>query len=405
MIKKILIIAYACDPYRGSEHGVGWNWTQKLAQFYEIYVITRKDNMKSIEKEIKNSQIGIHFIYIDLPKVLRFWKKGQRGLWIYYVIWQMFAFVKTIELHKKHRFDAFWHLTFGNLWIPPLTALVNNNFIWGPVGGVDTIPFQLWKYLNITGKLKEFIRTSLILSLKFNPLFYIVCTKTKLFLARTPKTVEFLSKFYKGKVLEISETGTITTPKPIIKNSALEKTIIYVGRLEYFKGLNVALTALKHIKEKRPELHWKFIIIGDGPEYRRLQKLAKKLNLVSQTTFTGFLPREEVFKYFENADIFLFPSFREGTSWALVEAMSYGVVPIVLDIGGNSLVVDEKCGIKIRIWKKMNLIDELTKSIIKLLEDDELRKDLSSGAKSKVQKELNWESKIAKVRAALDSLI
>ena len=39
---KVLLSAYACEPNKGSEPGVGWNWAKHLAEKYEIYVITRK---------------------------------------------------------------------------------------------------------------------------------------------------------------------------------------------------------------------------------------------------------------------------------------------------------------------------------------------------------------------------
>ena len=41
--KKILVSAYGCEPGRGSEAGVGWNWVLQLAKEYELYVITREN--------------------------------------------------------------------------------------------------------------------------------------------------------------------------------------------------------------------------------------------------------------------------------------------------------------------------------------------------------------------------
>lgn len=46
---RVLISAYACEPNKGSEPGVGWNWTLQMAKMDEVYVITRSNNRKVIE--------------------------------------------------------------------------------------------------------------------------------------------------------------------------------------------------------------------------------------------------------------------------------------------------------------------------------------------------------------------
>ena len=65
---KILISAYACEPDKGSEPGVGWNWAKQISRFHEVWVITRKNNRPSIEKELEENiyQTYIGFILICL---------------------------------------------------------------------------------------------------------------------------------------------------------------------------------------------------------------------------------------------------------------------------------------------------------------------------------------------------
>jgi len=90
---KVLISAYACEPDKGSEPGVGWNWGKQIAKFAEVWVITRSNNRESIERELhKNPVSNIHFVYYDVPKLLGFWKKKTRGLYPYYILWQIGAY-------------------------------------------------------------------------------------------------------------------------------------------------------------------------------------------------------------------------------------------------------------------------------------------------------------------------
>ena len=87
---KVLLSAYACEPDKGSEPAVGWNWVRQVSRFHEVWVITRANNRKPIEKALaKNPLPNAHFIYFDLPHWARFWKRGQRGAHLYYYLWQL----------------------------------------------------------------------------------------------------------------------------------------------------------------------------------------------------------------------------------------------------------------------------------------------------------------------------
>ena len=63
---KVLVSCYACSPYKGSEPGVGWNMAVALAQYNEVWVVTREKNRSSIEKYIAQHPISnLHFCYHD----------------------------------------------------------------------------------------------------------------------------------------------------------------------------------------------------------------------------------------------------------------------------------------------------------------------------------------------------
>jgi len=83
---KIFVSAYACEPNHGSEIGVGWHWVLEMSKYFELWVLTRKSNKENIENWLKNNPEfnKINFLYYDLPKSLRFWKKGLRSQNILY---------------------------------------------------------------------------------------------------------------------------------------------------------------------------------------------------------------------------------------------------------------------------------------------------------------------------------
>jgi hypothetical protein len=73
---KILISAYACEPNKGSEPGVGRSWLVELAKYHRVWVITRDNNQSSIEGYLKCNpglyNENMKFIYVRLSKMLTF---------------------------------------------------------------------------------------------------------------------------------------------------------------------------------------------------------------------------------------------------------------------------------------------------------------------------------------------
>jgi glycosyltransferase involved in cell wall biosynthesis len=106
--------------------------------------------------------------------------------------------------------------------------------------------------------------------------------------------------------------------------------LLTVGRLTALKGIDKLINAFKLIsKEYLDSIHLN--IVGDGEEMETLKKIVIKLKLEEQITFNGFIELTDPF--YENADIFVFPSADEGFGLALLEAMSYGLACIVNDYG------------------------------------------------------------------------
>ena len=92
-MKTILVSAYAVNPYKGSEDGMGWNMILQIARFNKVIAITRENNKEAIDKYLAENYINeaqnIQFEYFDLPYYLRFWKKKSRGALLYFYLWQI----------------------------------------------------------------------------------------------------------------------------------------------------------------------------------------------------------------------------------------------------------------------------------------------------------------------------
>ena len=116
---NILVSAYGCEPFVGSEAGVGWNWVLQMAKNNRLHVITRENNREKIEINLPvNLRKNIKFYYYDAPAYIRKLKRREKGLYLYYTIWQ-FNIIKIIrKIIETNDIDYTMHLSFGSFWMP-----------------------------------------------------------------------------------------------------------------------------------------------------------------------------------------------------------------------------------------------------------------------------------------------
>ena len=167
--KKILVSAYGCEPGRGSEAGVGWNWVIQLAKEYELYVITRANDREKIEQNIPEElRDSLHFIYYDRKRLVKI-KKREKRLYLYYFFWQT-GIIKIIRrLKREVKFDYSMHLSFGSLWMPTFLPFFKIPFIWGPVGGADGAPKPLLNRMPFKNRMVQKFRYFLVKTSFLNP--------------------------------------------------------------------------------------------------------------------------------------------------------------------------------------------------------------------------------------------
>ncbi len=115
-------------------------------------------------------------------------------------------------------------------------------------------------------------------------------------------------------------------------------TFIMVCRLTDIKNIPNVIRSLKQIifvTEYKPRL----VLLGDGEEKENLKQLVIELEIEGQVSFVGF--QAEVGSYLSKSDVFMIPSFSEGSSVALAEAMMMGLPSIITQVGGASEIIGD----------------------------------------------------------------
>ncbi|MGD0265461.1 MAG: glycosyltransferase family 4 protein [Candidatus Methylomirabilota bacterium] len=153
------------------------------------------------------------------------------------------------------------------------------------------------------------------------------------------------------------------------------ETVLFLGRLDAQKGLDVALDAWALVAARRPAA--RLLLAGDGPARTALEEKARELGLTGRARFLGTRPDPE--RLLQACQILVLPSRSEGMSNALLEAMATGLACVASRIGGNTDLVEHGVtGLLTPPGDAASLADALCA----LLEDKVLRGRLGTAARA-----------------------
>jgi len=118
-------------------------------------------------------------------------------------------------------------------------------------------------------------------------------------------------------------------------DSSKEKSIRVISTRSLRKVYNLPLLMRSVKLAIKQGIKVKCLFLGDGPEKKRLFKLAADLGILAQVKFLGAVEYHEVASYLRKSDIYVSPTLSDGASASLFEAMASGIFPIVSDISAN----------------------------------------------------------------------
>ncbi len=166
--------------------------------------------------------------------------------------------------------------------------------------------------------------------------------------------------------------------------------ILFFGRLNFKKGLNILVQAFSQVAKKRDDVN--LILAGpDNEGYgKKIRSWLRSERVLDRATFTGMLTGEDKLSVLHDADVFVLPSYTENFGISVVEAMACGLPVIISD--------------KVNIWREVAESgagkvapcdpDRFAEIILDLLDNPEMAKQMGRKGKALVKKRFQW-SKIA----------
>jgi glycosyltransferase involved in cell wall biosynthesis len=393
---KVLLSAYACEPNKGSEPGVGWNWALQIGRFQDVWVLTRPCYQNAIEMALLKQPMGnIRWVYFDLPTWARWWNKNDLGIHLHYYLWQIGAYFVGRRLHRRVGFDVAHHITIACYWLPSFLALLPVPFVWGPVGGGESFPNPFRDSLGFYGKAYETLRNFAQGLGRLDPFVRMTVRRARLGLATTRETEKRIQALGCRKTVFYPTVGLCTDDRLLLRTFPIRHDnpfrVVSMGNLLHLKGFELGLRAFANIEPQfSASEYW---IIGDGPERKWLKRLACDLGIGEKVTFLGQLSRAQALDKLYDCDVLLHPSLHDSGGWVCLEAMAAGRPVVCLDLGGPALQVTEETGIKVPAISPDQAVDGMARALSRLAGDLALRVRLGSAARQRVRDSFDWDKK------------
>ncbi|MEZ7509748.1 glycosyltransferase [Cloacibacterium sp. Arc13] len=357
-MKIAIILQQQFDPNAGGVQRVTNNLSELLSVQNDVYIICYNKN--ETNRHVNNIPIMAVKSDIELKNILE-------QLNIEIIINQTGYSVKFTKMLLNITNDK--AKIINNLHINPLNFYDNHKniiqelFNRKKIGFLNTyitrkiiLGYHVWKQNKELGFIVKNTDAFVMLSEKFKPeLFFLV-----------PKLKKYLHKIHGiGNPFQRPEVDIEALPK--------ENVVLFVGRLDLSqKRVDLLLEIWKRLHAHSPD--WKFWVLGDGAEKKSMEKFCLQNNL-DRVQFFGKVKPDE---YYKKAKIFHMTSAFEGFGNVLIEAQSYGCVPMLFDsyAAASDIVHHNQNGILIKAFDCNAYVEET----IKLMESPIKISELSVNA-------------------------
>jgi glycosyltransferase involved in cell wall biosynthesis len=240
--------------------------------------------------------------------------------------------------------------------------------------------------MSLRGRVLETIRDMSNHTITLNPLVRPGYTRAAVIFVSSAETQDLFGGALREKTVVFLGPNLPDLPSAQPRRSwHTPPRFLFVGRLLYWKGVNLAVRSLALVSKQFPGAH--LTIRGSGPERARLEDDIRRLGLQVQVEFIPRLPQEQLFALYESHDLLLFPSLHDSGGFAALEAISYGMPVVCLDLGGPKDLVTSKAGVIVNTVGRntAQVVTALADEIVRLLKSDDRLPELSAGAIARAQ--------------------
>lgn len=163
--------------------------------------------------------------------------------------------------------------------------------------------------------------------------------------------------------------------------------VLFAGNLIQRKGVDVLIKAFSRCAAAHPQA--RLVVIGTGEEEDSLVQLASEAGVAGRVTFAGYKRFSEMPLWHQASDLFIMPSWAEGLSMSILEAMACGraVITSRPDAGEHDAVTPERTG----LLTNYGDVEELARALDRLMSTPELAERMGRAARQVVERRFRWD--------------
>ncbi len=398
-MRDVLLIAPACDGQDVGESWLAHQWAEPLSTRARVTLLTshKRDHVPP-----SHQLSGVRVVeWPEPPGVGRFERFNsllQPGYAPFYVRARRWL---RRELAAGRPFDIAHQVVPVAMRYPcPATGL-GVPVVIGPVGGGLESPPAFVAEEGATPWYQR-LRALDQARLAHDPMLRRTYESAACVVGIAPYVGELLSGLSLQRLEIMSETAVHRVPAAVDRSGRSGTVrLLFVGRVIRTKGLRDAIRALDQVRDLDVALD----VVGDGNDRAACEELVEDLRLQDRVHFHGRLPREEVAEFYETADVFVFPSYREPGGNVALEAMASGLPVIICERGGPGANVDDTCAIRLTAESPTQLAGECADAVRLLVTQPELRGRMGEAGRRKIETTHLWDQRVRQMMALYEEII
>lgn len=367
---KILLLTRFFSP----ETGGGFYLMNLIAELlanngHEVWVIT--NSVEGI-KNPHHKNIKIIFVNHNTKNDMHYWKQIDKIRFLVYGFKIGFSLIRKEKIEIIHS-NAIYPVFLGSLLSfltskPHVMTIHDLHAISG--NEINTLKIDLLQKLKSSAR--YFLEKAMIKS------------KANVIHTVSEATRDDLIKFGATKPMFVVPLGIIL--REPMKSKKIAFQFVNLGRLLFYKNVQVAIKAIKIVKYSFPDI--KMIIIGDGNYKNKLEELVKNLELQKNIIFKGQIENDEKNQIIASSQALIFPSIKEGFGIVILEAFMHKIPVLVSDVRPQSDIVEhQKTGLTI----SPNDENEWAKAIEFILKNPQDALKMGENARDVLEEKYSYE--------------
>ena len=300
---------------------------------------------------------------------------------------------------QENGIRIFHHLTYGNVLWKVSSYGQKQFFVWGPVGGLESIPAEYSRHYDRKSRMIEKVRRTVTSMAVWNRGFRKRCKQANLILCKTEITRNLIPQKYADKAILFTDVAAeISSAFHHSKRTNNNVTeFITVGHLDAWRGFDLVIEAMAGAIALNPNIH--LTIVGSGLDKIRLERLIEKYSLESFVTLTGKVSIETYRELMANADVVVNAALKEGAVTVSFDCMAMGKPLICLDTTGYTRYFTNDYAILIPRKGRAEVIQSLEEAMLRMTQPKE--RDRLGRKAQEVSEKFSWENHGKEIRDAI----